>query len=463
MGISGHAGDVMADRRYYDPETKTFLPGARMNIEQYEILKRCSYRDGDISEWQRYRAEHPDEEIWLCGADLEDAVLKSPGYETWRKNHEPQETTLGEGLSLAESENVLDLQDAHLEAANLASVRLNGANLFGAHLEDALFFGSVYLNGVDLTEAHLKRAFTLNVRLAGANLTKAHLQEAKLREAHLNGALLAEAHLDGADLCDADLTAAELGHVEMRGSLFRRAKVDGRTLIWGNHTRIDRRTDFTGVGLEAARVPPGIRQLLECNVRRLAWHGWFRSVPVSVWDEKLRQSELAGSNPPLWLRAVRGMTEYFKRLAIQPFWFISDYGRITWGILVTFFLFAAYFALAYCLAPLCLIVGGEVGALRGWWHALYFSIVTQTTLGFGDIHANPASPYGQLLLMLQVILGYVLLGALVTRFAVLFTAGGPAGRFSPRQIRFPSMWLYVPPHPRVWAERVPRAVPREVD
>jgi len=27
-------------------------------------------------------------------------------------------------------------------------------------------------------------------------------------------------------------------------------------------------------------------------------------------------------------------------------------------------------------------------------------------------------------------LGYVLLGALVTRFAVLFMAGGPAGKFS---------------------------------
>jgi len=32
--------------------------------------------------------------------------------------------------------------------------------------------------------------------------------------------------------------------------------------------------------------------------------------------------------------------------------------------------------------------------------------------------------------MIQVILGYVLLGALVTRFAVLFTAGGPAGKFA---------------------------------
>ena len=36
----------------------------------------------------------------------------------------------------------------------------------------------------------------------------------------------------------------------------------------------------------------------------------------------------------------------------------------------------------------------------------------------------------QHLLMAQVLLGYVLLAALVTRFAVLFTAGGPAGDFS---------------------------------
>jgi len=38
---------------------------------------------------------------------------------------------------------------------------------------------------------------------------------------------------------------------------------------------------------------------------------------------------------------------------------------------------------------------------------------------------------GQVVLMGQVILGYVLLGALVTRLAVLFTADGPAGRCTP--------------------------------
>ncbi len=55
---------------------------------------------------------------------------------------------------------------------------------------------------------------------------------------------------------------------------------------------------------------------------------------------------------------------------------------------------------------------------------VYFSIVTMTTLGFGDMYANKGSIAGHVILALQVILGYVLLGALVTRFAVLFTAGG---------------------------------------
>ena len=76
------------------------------------------------------------------------------------------------------------------------------------------------------------------------------------------------------------------------------------------------------------------------------------------------------------------------------------------------------------------MVYGRVGEIRGFVHALYFSVVTMTTLGFGDIAANPDSWQGQVLLMVQVIFGYVLLGALVTRFAVLFTSGGPAGNFA---------------------------------
>jgi len=55
-----------------------------------------------------------------------------------------------------------------------------------------------------------------------------------------------------------------------------------------------------------------------------------------------------------------------------------------------------------------------------------------TTLGFGDMYANPNSFFGHLFLIFQVLWGYILLGALITRLSILFTAGGPAKKFSDR-------------------------------
>ena len=81
------------------------------------------------------------------------------------------------------------------------------------------------------------------------------------------------------------------------------------------------------------------------------------------------------------------------------------------------------------MVPVYLVVNGAVGGIRNFMQALYFSVVVMTTLGFGDIVANPACWQGEALVVIQVILGYVLLGALVTRFTVLFTAGGPSGKF----------------------------------
>ncbi len=53
-----------------------------------------------------------------------------------------------------------------------------------------------------------------------------------------------------------------------------------------------------------------------------------------------------------------------------------------------------------------------------------------TTLGFSGMYAKAQSFFGHLLLMLQILSGYALLGALVARFVVLFRAGGPAGKFA---------------------------------
>ena len=138
---------------------------------------------------------------------------------------------------------------------------------------------------------------------------------------------------------------------------------------------------------------------------------------------------------------------------VKPFWWVSDYGLSTGRIIFTFFglafIFASIYyywgAMDYYILHYILPVDGqpgfvsylfvdESGVAVSWWivplRTLYFSIVTMTTLGFGDMYANAQSIWGHILLSVQVILGYVLLGALVTRFAVLFTAGGPAGKFA---------------------------------
>ncbi len=45
----------------------------------------------------------------------------------------------------------------------------------------------------------------------------------------------------------------------------------------------------------------------------------------------------------------------------------------------------------------------------------YFSVVTFTTLGFGDV--TPIGWVGELVVMIEVILGYIGLGGLITIFA----------------------------------------------
>jgi len=43
---------------------------------------------------------------------------------------------------------------------------------------------------------------------------------------------------------------------------------------------------------------------------------------------------------------------------------------------------------------------------------IYYSVVTFTTLGFGDI--SPKTPLATFLVMIEVVLGYIMLGGLIS-------------------------------------------------
>lgn len=277
--------------------------------------------------------------------------------------------------------------------------------------------------------------------LEGASFELAYLQEANLEGAHLAGADLRGAKLSRAHLAGADLTKAHL-----EGANLTAATVDGKTLLW--NCKVDRNTDTFGVGLQIIRIDPATRQLLEYNVRRKNWTTWYRS----------RETPFGAHLKLFPNDRLRFATNRVASWLIEMFWLMSDYGRATGRIVWSFLLFTLCFALLYytigwvdhyvlrektapgIIAELFVVDGGQqpVPVALVPLRALYFSVVTMTTLGFGDMYANTngllRGILGHIALSLQVILGYTMLGALVTRFAVLFTAGGPSGEFAPEYI-----------------------------
>ncbi len=316
----------------------------KLDQEQYDRLIECSGKGPDgIEEWNDWRIINRSEQIWLEGAELSGANLQ------------------GAGLNYADLKNA-NLWGTHLESAKLSNAHLEDAKLSNAHLEDAV-----------LARAHLENTDFIGAHLEGANFSHVHLEGANFMETHLEGAI------------------------------FRCAIVNGSTFICDCFIGGD--TDFTMVGLDNARIEPGLRQSLRNNIRRKRWHDWCKNNPFYL-------------NWP---------TRFF-------FW-MSDYGTSAVKIIKSFCLFTIIFATIYYLCGLFdhgiianLFKVGEVNI--PWWlipfRVGYFSIVTMTTLGFGDMYANSQSIMGHILLTIQVLFGYVLLGALITRLAIVFTGEGPA-------------------------------------
>jgi len=380
-------------------------PESKLDKEQYEMLLRCSERK-DTTEWNEWRKQRGRKDIFLNGAKLkglhlEGANLKGAHLE-------------GADLSDAYLKGV-DLSTAHLEGAHLRRTHLEGSYLYHAHLEGAYLYDA-HMEGADLSNCHLENAALGQCYLEDANLSSANMTGANFQRAHLNHTNLCYTHMEDSNLKYAHLERAFIVKSHLENSNFEQAIVDSSTLLWDCH--VDRNTNFSGVSLDCIRIDSGKKQLLEYNIRRMNWEQWYKEHP--------------------WLR-----------LPVKGFWRISDYGLSTKQIIKIFFNLVILFAAIYYVwgSIDCYFMNNKaypgivsnlfvdrLGVKVAWWivplRTLYFSIVTMTTLGFGDMYANAQSFWGHALLSLQVILGYILLGALVTRFAVLFIAGGPAGSFS---------------------------------
>jgi uncharacterized protein YjbI with pentapeptide repeats len=305
----------------------------------------------------------------------------------------PSETDL-RGIDLAGEDlagldlSGCDLSGANLSGTDLRQANLSGARLSGAHMMMAKLDGCELLNAdlssANLNECSAKRAGFGVANMAHASLINAQLMEATLAKAHLCHADFRAADLQGSRISDADLTEADFTRAILRGADLKRSNV--------------LKTNFNLADMREARLM-GIT-----NFNKAHWIG------ADIRDVDLRgaytvQRVIRDEN---YLFEFRTRSKYHAGL-YWLWWVTSDCGRslLRWTVFVAFV--TLIFAFAYSK------VGIDYGDYRTPLSPLYYSVVTLTTLGYGD--ACPASTTGQILAALQALFGYVGLGGLLSILA----------------------------------------------
>jgi len=455
--------------------------GSYCNILQYRLLKRCS-KLNDMSLWNWYRERYSEHKIFLMGAYLKDLNLKKANLFNAKLNGSNlvnadfrgaimlmanfsgarlnNSNFYGSFLSLGKfkeadlartnfqkaildmatfckasleeanlQESILtkaDLRDSWLRKANLQGAELDGANLRNAHMENtnlqeaSLRFSN--LQGANLENANLSNNSFWGTSFRKAMLWKTVLQNSKFISTNFQEAMIGYAELEDAKFLNTNLQNATIHNSNLQGTLINTSTI--QDTIFNDNT-INTKTDFSGSNIQEAIMPPELEAQLEYNIRRKSWKKWMHCPPIPKDSHRISRA---------WHRTKQIPHLIVVNLIVRPFWWISDYGTSSTRLLLVFFFLSLLFGVIYWMCPWCVLglkektIDGEIFEVPKILlplRAFYFSVVTMTTLGFGDIHADPRYWQGHVLLTIQVLLGYFLLGALVTRFGIMFISKAP--------------------------------------
>ncbi len=284
---------------------------------------------------------------------------------------------------------------ANFDGATLLEARLDGAEFMGSTFRKANLtecsaiktgFGMTDLSGAEFFKANLEDATFVDAELREAKFHAAKMARCRLLEADLEGTDLWQADLQDADLCETKIDGANFKHASLRGAHLR----DACGYTKANWIGADiRDIDFTGAYL--------LRQHI---------------IDENYLYEFKRQSKL---------------TKY-----VYFVWkWTADCGRslTRWGLFLsaTVVLFALIYWVMDQSPPAGMEshlkgIGGVDGVHEGFIAYLYYSVVTFTTLGYGDI--SPVSVAGQIVLIIHIAFGYLGLGALLSILATKFASRG---------------------------------------
>ncbi|MCZ6634379.1 MAG: pentapeptide repeat-containing protein [bacterium] len=236
----------------------------------------------------------------------------------------------------------------------------------------------ISLEGYELSHANLEDAWLIEADLSYANLSRANLKDGHLFGINLNGAQLfrtnlEHANLKEANLEDADLLGATLDDTDLERSSW------GDNHVLRNHKEaltLQKHGDAEGAFAkyqESEDIYRKIRRRYEAvGLNDIAGHFFYGE----MYSRRMQMPRFSSAR-------------FFSRL----FDLLCGYGEVPSRIIASSLLYILFSALIYCF--LGIQNGDQVYAfhpnaslmedIKIFGYALYFSVVTFTTLGYGDI------------------------------------------------------------------------------
>lgn len=373
----------------------------------------CDILTSGIDAWNQWRSANPDVRPDLSGADLTGMDLGSP-FPLRDTGEGPVgemaiDGKLGLGVRRLIRQNENSVKDVRSAGLNLSYANLEGANLSEMDLAGATLDHAV-LRRANLTKANLSFARVNDAdfrdcTLEGSDLTACSLQRCKFTNANLKTAKLPGADLSVANMASADLRDSVLASATLHSSFLQNADLRGATLWGANLNEADLGwADLRGAELRSANLEGA-------NVYAVRYNRWARYRGIRIWSAYGSPRFVRFAQDQDFIEEFRSSKS---RYPLYLLWLaFADCGRsftlwATWSVLVAFAFGFKYYSLG--------ADAFDVEHLRwGFGSVLYYSVVTFTTLGFGDI--VPRTAEAARWVTAEVMVGYLMLGGLISILA----------------------------------------------
>jgi uncharacterized protein YjbI with pentapeptide repeats len=336
----------------------------------------------------------------------------------------------------------------YLRGVNLSNTNLDNSNFEAAYLPEANFSHSSCRN-TNFNSADLRKSTFVNSSLSNASFIKADLEEAELIKsnpyaANFHYAILKGANLNGVNANEANFSDADFGisfcsSIDFSNKIentvqFKRTKINNAWIssacfsnafmseVEMSETTLSKskfirtnlskselnksnlsQADLTGVNLENSNLENV--NFFDATFTR---EGKYRGIRLQGSYGSARFERFAKDQN--YLEEIK--SSGFRGKILYNLWnIIADCGRTPYRWLLWSSIIIFGFGALYSTYPL--IKGGNHTPFTPY----YFSIVTFTTLGFGDV--TPTNLAGEILVAFEVVIGYVMMGGLISIMATI--------------------------------------------